>query len=244
MLSPCKSESSNLSMNYYMGNMEDICEAILKKEISGFKFIVTPNINHIVKLAEDTDLSKSYAEAEYILLDSKVLKVILDYKGIKHGEVIPGSSLTERLFQQEELENFRVCVVGLENSDFDKLKEKYKTFNMFHVYPPFGFEQRSEIYNKVLSQIESIEPDIIFLAVGCPKQEKLALDLKRRNKISGIALCIGASLDFLIGKQVRAPRLFQVLYLEWLFRMLSNPKRLLSRYINDFIKLIRILKNG
>lgn len=94
----CKSELSNFLMNYYMGNMEDICEVILKKEISGFKFIVIFNINYIVKLVEDIDLLKLYVEVEYILLDSKVLKVIFDYKGIKYGEVILGSSLMERFF--------------------------------------------------------------------------------------------------------------------------------------------------
>jgi exopolysaccharide biosynthesis WecB/TagA/CpsF family protein len=70
-----------------------------------------------------------------------------------------------------------------------------------------------------------------FLAVGAPQQELLAQLLKSRGKARGMALCIGASIDFLTGKERRAPLWMQKIGFEWLFRLLNDPKRLGGRYL-------------
>jgi exopolysaccharide biosynthesis WecB/TagA/CpsF family protein len=79
-----------------------------------------------------------------------------------------------------------------------------------------------------------------LIAVGSPQQELLAHAIKRHPEATGLGLCIGASLDFLIGEQVRAPVMFQRAGLEWLFRLGSNPRRFWRRYLVEGPKIFQL----
>ncbi len=80
----------------------------------------------------------------------------------------------------------------------------------------------------------------MLLCVGCPAQELIAQELAALGCKSGIALCVGASIDFLTGKSVRAPRWLQKMGLEWAYRLAREPLRLWRRYIIESPKIFRI----
>ena len=82
--------------------------------------------------------------------------------------------------------------------------------------------------------------DILLLCVGCPAQELIAQELAAFGCKSGIALCVGASIDFLTGKCVRAPLWLQRLGLEWAYRLGREPLRLWRRYLVESPKIFRI----
>jgi UDP-N-acetyl-D-mannosaminuronic acid transferase (WecB/TagA/CpsF family) len=83
-----------------------------------------------------------------------------------------------------------------------------------------------------LQAIEASSPfRFCFLAIGCPQQEIIAQKLKQRGVARGLALCIGASINFITGVEKRAPRWMRTSGFEWLFRLLQNPKRLAKRYL-------------
>jgi N-acetylglucosaminyldiphosphoundecaprenol N-acetyl-beta-D-mannosaminyltransferase len=73
--------------------------------------------------------------------------------------------------------------------------------------------------------------DVLLTCVSFPKQERFAHALRAAGRPCGVALCVGASIDFLTGRQHRAPKVFQQLSLEWLHRLLSQPKRMFRRYV-------------
>ncbi len=95
-----------------------------------------------------------------------------------------------------------------------------------------GFIRNPAAVEQCLQFIESNSPfRFCFLAIGCPQQEAIAAALKRRGTAKGLALCVGASLNFLVGDEKRAPLWMQRLSLEWLYRLLQDPKRLAGRYL-------------
>lgn len=79
--------------------------------------------------------------------------------------------------------------------------------------------------------IAAQRPRFTFIAVGSPQQELIAAETKLVPGATGMALCIGAALEFVTGHQVRAPRLMQDLGLEWAHRLVSAPRRMWRRYL-------------
>jgi N-acetylglucosaminyldiphosphoundecaprenol N-acetyl-beta-D-mannosaminyltransferase len=105
--------------------------------------------------------------------------------------------------------------------------------NLFCYSPSYQFE-KDEIENKeVIEKITDFKPDIVFAALGCPRQEKWLY--KNMNSFgSKINIGIGATLDFFTGTKKRSPALLQSMGLEWLWRLFNEPTRLFKRYIvND-----------
>jgi exopolysaccharide biosynthesis WecB/TagA/CpsF family protein len=78
----------------------------------------------------------------------------------------------------------------------------------------------------------------LFIAVGSPQQEILARRIAEQSDASGCALCVGAGIDFVIGRQRRAPFIIQRMGLEWAHRLLQNPRRMWRRYLVDGPKIL------
>ena len=93
-----------------------------------------------------------------------------------------------------------------------------------------------------LQQIESLGSfRFCFLAIGSPQQEIIAQKLKERGKVRGLALCIGAAINFLTGIEQRAPHWMQEAGLEWLYRLTRDPRRLWKRYLVRGPKIFLLL---
>jgi N-acetylglucosaminyldiphosphoundecaprenol N-acetyl-beta-D-mannosaminyltransferase len=106
--------------------------------------------------------------------------------------------------------------------------------------PPLGFEKSNAENAKILKKIAAANPDILIVGLGAPKQE-LWVHKHRELLRAKAALCVGATIDFLAGEKKRAPRWVQAAKCEWLYRMLSEPRRLGKRYAHDAIVFPRIL---
>jgi UDP-N-acetyl-D-mannosaminuronic acid transferase (WecB/TagA/CpsF family) len=114
-----------------------------------------------------------------------------------------------------------------------------------HFNPPMGFIRIPEAVEACLRFVELNSPfRFCLLAVGAPQQEALAQLLKARGSARGMALCVGAALNFLTGNERRAPRWMQGLGLEWLFRLLQAPRRLAHRYLVRGPRVFAILKRA
>ena len=108
----------------------------------------------------------------------------------------------------------------------------YGLQDLQHHSPPMGFIRDPQAVEQTLRFVEAHSPfRFCFLAVGSPQQELLAQEIKQRGVARGLALCIGASINFLTGAERRAPRWIQLANLEWLYRLLQNPGRLARRYL-------------
>ena len=98
--------------------------------------------------------------------------------------------------------------------------------------PPLGFEKSPELNAAAVAAVNRERPDIVVLGLGAPKQE-LWVHRHAAALDAGIVLCAGATIDFLAGEKKRSPRWMQHTGLEWLHRLLSEPRRLAKRYARD-----------
>src|SRR5438552_8979424 len=103
-----------------------------------------------------------------------------------------------------------------------------------------GLSSNPEALQSAAVFVAASDARFAFIAVGSPQQEMIAKEAREHPGASGIALCIGASLDFVVGRQKRAPRLLQALGLEWAHRLATNPRRLWRRYLVDGVRIFPI----
>ncbi|GGA64524.1 hypothetical protein GCM10011369_02360 [Neiella marina] len=204
--------------------------------------VVTPNVDHVVKYhdRELTDFKRAYDAAAMVLCDSQILRRLSSFGRQSLSYLNTGSDLTVRLFEQVlQGSDYRVMVIGSSATDVAQVMTKYRVANCHCHVPPMGFIDDPIAVQACVEQVQHYQPDFIFLAVGCPRQEILAQHLKTQG-CHGVMLCIGASIDFMVGKQHRAPMWMQKNGLEWLFRLCSSPQRLWRRYLVDGPKILRI----
>ena len=197
-----------------------------------FGYIVTPNVDQIIRYHDDERFRAIYADAAYVLLDSRFLTRLLWLFRRQRLRACPGSDLTASLIRQVAHGDARVLIVGGTPLQVQQLSTSFGLRGLVHIDPPMGFIRDATQVELCLQQIEATSPfRYCFLAVGSPQQELLAWQLQQRGRCRGLVLCIGASINFLTGIERRAPQWMRKLGIEWLYRLLQNPMRLGHRYL-------------
>jgi N-acetylglucosaminyldiphosphoundecaprenol N-acetyl-beta-D-mannosaminyltransferase len=197
-----------------------------------YGFAVTPNVDHLIRYHDDAAFRALYGDGDYILLDSRFLSFLFALtKGVR-AQVCTGSDLTAQLFAKVMKPADPIILIGGEDAQAKSLADRYGLKNLRHFIPPMGFIRDPAAVEECLQFIEQNSPfRFCLLGVGAPQQEILAQRLKTRGKARGLALCIGASINFLTGAERRAPRWMQRIGTEWVFRLAQNPGRLAKRYL-------------
>lgn len=215
--------------------LDEFC-ALLQAEdtTDALQYVVTPNVDHIIRYCDEPDFRRFYQGASYVLLDSRFLAKLLRWarKWPKPPQACPGSDLTATIFLRLLRPQDRVLLIGGSEIQAAVLRDRFGLADFHHFNPPMGFIRDAEATETCLKWIERLGPfRFCFVAVGSPQQEQLAFMLKQRNHARGIVLCVGASINFLTGTERRAPLWMQHLGVEWLFRLLQSPRRLAHRYL-------------
>lgn len=198
-----------------------------------FAYLVTPNVDHVVRLAKLDPASeerRAYARATWRLCDSRVLSRLAALQGIVLP-VVPGSDLTVRLLRDVVAPDDRVCLIGGQSGDIAALAALRPDISVVQHIPPMGLCGDPVARADAARFAVNSGARFTLIAVGSPQQELIAAAMADLPGARGTALCIGASIDFLVGRERRAPRWMQRLALEWLHRLLGNPKRLWRRYL-------------
>ena len=206
--------------------------------------VVNPNLDCLVKLHEIPRLREIYKGAGLVLADGWPLVLWSQLSGRPVPRVV-GSDLIIPLCRAAANKGYSIFLFG---TTFDSLTGAARhltrlipNLTIAGVYsPPLGFGSSTADYELALSAINSAEPDILFIALGVPKQEFFADEIRNKVKSSAI-ICVGASLDFLSGKQKRAPKIVRKLRLEWFWRIIVEPRRVGPRYLRQFIKFPELL---
>lgn len=222
---------------------EELLDCIVKNKDKKFTYIVTPNVDHIVRINDDLETKKFYDYADISVCDSRILKKLANNLDVNINSVITGSDLTRLMFESYIKEETKITVIGGDDLMIKKLILKYHLKHVNHYNPPMGFIKDEKEIQITIDYILNHPFSYLFLAVGSPQQEKIAYLLKQSSQANGVGLCIGASLLFLTGAEKRAPLWIQKLSLEWLYRLFKNPKRLLKRYLVDDMKIFRLYIN-
>jgi exopolysaccharide biosynthesis WecB/TagA/CpsF family protein len=197
-----------------------------------FGYVVTPNADHIIRFHEDAKFQELYGDATYVLLDSRFLAHLFQViKGVRF-RVCTGSDLTACLFSQTIASNDSIVLIGGSEEQARLLVQAHGLKSLHHYNPPMGFIRDPKEVDACLNFVEAHSPfRFCFIAVGAPQQEILAQTLQKRRVARGLALCIGASINFITGIERRAPRWMQVFGMEWIYRLASDPRRLARRYL-------------
>jgi N-acetylglucosaminyldiphosphoundecaprenol N-acetyl-beta-D-mannosaminyltransferase len=198
---------------------------------ASFRYVVTPNADHLVRLAQHPELAAAYDGAWLRLLDSRVVARAARLLGLVVPRVAPGSDLTALLLEAHPRPAERVTIVGLRPACLPTLVRRYGLAAVAHHDPPMGFDYDARAFRAAIDFVVAHPARLTFLAVGSPRQELLAAAISATGQARGVGLCIGASLEFLSGTTQRAPMWMQRWELEWLHRMASDPRRLVWRYL-------------
>jgi exopolysaccharide biosynthesis WecB/TagA/CpsF family protein len=197
-----------------------------------FGYVVTPNVDHVIRHYHDPEFRALYAQAAYVFLDSHFLAHVIGLFKRRRHRVSPGSDLTAMMLSRVIKPNDEVVMVGGRAEQAQALRARFGLKALHHIDPPMNFIRDEVAVESCLRAIEACSPfRFCFLAVGSPQQEIIAQKLKQRGVARGLALCIGASIDFITGVEKRAPRWMRQSGFEWLFRLIQNPKRLAKRYL-------------
>lgn len=208
-------------------------------------YVVTPNVDHIVQLETNKELQDAYANASLILTDGKPLLWIARWYGTPIKEKISGSDLFPLLCDMAAKKGYKMFFLGAKEGVSAKAAEnlanRYKGLQVVGTYsPPFGFESNKEEMDKIKSMIKKLKPEILIVGLGCPKQEKFMYHYCKELGVP-ISFGLGASFDFEAGNIKRAPRWMSNHGLEWLFRIIQDPKRMAKRYLVDDRKIFRLV---
>lgn len=228
--------------NYTMDEAVDAIDRLIQKDKNGY--VVTPNIDHIVKLETDTVLQQVYANADIILTDGKPMIWMSRWYGTPIKEKVSGSDLFPRLCELAAAKEYRVFLLGAAEGVAARaaanLQKKFPGLMIAGTYsPPFGFEKDEKELNHIIQVVTEAKPHILVVGLGCPKQEKFIYKYRNDLKVP-VSLGLGASIDFEAGIIKRAPKWMADHGFEWLYRVVQDPKRLMRRYFIDDVKIIKM----
>lgn len=207
-------------------------------------FVVTPNVDHLVQLEQGGELKEVYKKADLILADGKPLIWISKWYGTPIKEKISGSDLFPYLCKLAAEKNYKMYFLGAAEGvaaqAAENLEARFPNLRVVGTYsPPFGFENDAVEMEKIKNMIKAVAPQILIVGLGCPKQELFIFHNKDELGVP-LSLGLGASLDFEAGVKKRAPKWMSNHGLEWIFRMIQEPNRMVKRYLNNDMRIIKL----
>ena len=219
----------------------DILQITQKDLLAGLDrgVLITPNVDHLVKLQRDAGFYDVYRKAEWVVCDSKILYLLSKLLRRPLPEAIPGSSFfTAYYMHHKDDADCRIFLLGAKEGIAAKAMERIngKVGRRIVVgahSPSFGFEKHEQECDDIIGIVNKSGANVLLVGVGAPKQEKWIM--KYRDRMPGVKLfmALGATIDFEAGTLKRAPVFWQKIGMEWLYRVLKEPRRLFRRYFVD-----------
>ncbi|MFA5499521.1 MAG: WecB/TagA/CpsF family glycosyltransferase [Candidatus Omnitrophota bacterium] len=221
----------NLSMDNAIQQIENY---VLRKDSI---YVVTPNVDVIVQLQKDQQFKKIYSEASLVLADGLPLLWAAKLFGRPIKEKISGSDLFIRLCEVSSIKGYKLFFLGgREGSALkaaERLKNKFPKIKISGIYcPPIGFQSDRIESEKIAKMVSDCGPDILFVGLGSPKQEKWIFEYRDKCRVP-VSIMVGGTFEFAAGVVKRAPIWMQRVGLEWFWRLMMEPKRLWKRYLID-----------
>lgn len=202
--------------------------------------LATINLDHVTKLEKSPEFRAAYAAQDLIVADGNPIVWTSKLAG-DPLDLIPGSELVLPLATLAAETGAPVALIGSNDASLAgaaaTLNDHAPEINIVLQHAPaYGFDPTGDAARALLAQIDASGAQLVFIALGAPKQEHFAALGRTLAPKAGFA-SVGAGLDFLSGTQVRAPLWVRKIAMEWLWRLLSNPRRLFWRYAMCFVVL-------
>lgn len=204
------------------------------------KYICVSNVHTTVMSYENEEYRKIQNSAAMALPDGAPLSSYSRRKGYKQAQRVTGPDLMLELFAISKEKGYRHYFYGATEETLQSMKEvlerDYPGIEIAGMYaPPFRALTPQEDA-QIVAKINESRPDFIWIGLGAPKQEEWMY--QHMGQLQGVLIGVGAGFDYLAGYIKRAPRWMQRMSLEWLYRLLQDPKRLWRRYFTSNVKFI------
>jgi exopolysaccharide biosynthesis WecB/TagA/CpsF family protein len=196
--------------------------------------LFTLNLDHLVKMRAEPDFARRYRNATFVTADGWPIAWLARRQGALGVRRATGADLVDPLCAEAARLGAPVHFFGASDATLKKasqvLVQRHPGLIVAGMEaPPMGFDPRSLAAEQAAERIAASGAALCFVAFGAPKQEIFSERMARRSPQIGF-VCIGAALDFIAGEKTRAPAAFQRLGLEWAWRLMSEPRRMASRY--------------
>ena len=218
-----------MTLDFADGDRAALLGGVTEMARGPYAYVVTPNVDHVIKLMDGRVGADVYQGADLKICDSRILSHLARLKG-KRLSVYPGSDMTADLLASEAARELTIAVFGPDGEAFDDLVARYPHARLQFLDAPVLVPD-TPAWDATVRAAAEAEWDVLLACVSFPKQERFAHALRLAGRSQGVTLCVGASVDFLTGRQQRAPQVFQRLSLEWLHRLASQPRRMFRRYV-------------
>lgn len=210
------------------------------KKLSG-EYICVSNGHTTVTAYEEEDYRSIQNRAVMVFPDGEPLSIVSRQRGFKEAKRVTGPDFMEQMFIKGAAgDGLRHFFFGGSQDTLDKLKdvlmEKYPSLQIAGMYSPPFRPLTDEEDSRIIRMINDSNADIVWIGLGAPKQERWMYE--HQGKIHGLMLGVGAGFDYHAGKLRRAPKWMQKMSLEWVMRLLQDPRRLWKRYLVTNVKFI------
>jgi N-acetylglucosaminyldiphosphoundecaprenol N-acetyl-beta-D-mannosaminyltransferase len=188
--------------------------------------ICTPNTEIVMEAQQDAELKEVLQDADLVIPDGIGLVYASKIHQLGLTERVTGIDTMERILKYANNNKKSIFLFGGKPGVADKAAEKMK-----ELYPNIqikgirdGYFKKEE-EDKIIDHINEVKPDLLFVALGAPKQEKWIYQNRKILNVK-VAMGVGGALDVWAGVSKRAPKIFQQLHLEWFYRLLKEPTRI------------------
>jgi N-acetylglucosaminyldiphosphoundecaprenol N-acetyl-beta-D-mannosaminyltransferase len=222
-------EIDNLSMQ------ETIDKIGLLIEKNRSAIIFTPNVQRLIYGIKDKQTEEIYRKADMLIPDGMPLIWASKLLGVPLKEKVSGSDLLPLFCQSASILGHKMYFLGADPGVAEEAKniltDKYPGLQIVGTYsPPFGFEKKDAEIRKIKGMIKEKNPHVLFVGLGFPKEERFLWKYRDDFQVP-VSIGIGATFDFITGKQKRAPKWMQNCGMEWFYRLCHDPRRLWKRYL-------------
>ena len=224
-----------MGIDFLHGDRSDIRKVVRASAVDAYSYLVTPNVDDLVKTLGGflpPRQSDAFLLADYKLCDSKVLEFLSRLVG-KRLLQYPGSDLVRDLLLDASFISLTIAVIGPSPSEFAKIEQLYPDRHFVFIDAPIPLTPDTDVWRRCVDELSTAKWSIALICLPLPRQQLVAEGLRLNGRKHGIAMCVGASIDFLSGKQRRAPAWMQTVGLEWAYRLCTNPRRMWRRYLLD-----------
>ena len=196
-------------------------------------YVCVANVHVAIEARDDAKFEKLVNDSDLVLPDGTPLVWMQRLQGNADAVQVRGPSLMPMLMKHAEGENLNVGFLGGRPEVLERVmaraKEDFPRLNIsFHRSPPFR-ELSADEKAATAREINDSGVQILFVGLGCPKQERWMAE--NRNQVNAVTIGVGAAFDLYAGNIREAPAVISKLRLEWMFRLVQEPRRLFSRYL-------------
>lgn len=230
-----------LKTNINVTNMSDTIKYIggHLDDLRG-KYICVSNVHTTVMSYENEEYRKIQNSAAMALPDGAPLSSYSRRRGYKQAQRVTGPDLMLELFAVSKEKGYRHYFYGATEETLQSMRKvierDYPGMEIAGMYaPPFRTLTPQEDA-EIVEKINNSRPDFIWVGLGAPKQEEWMY--QHMGQLQGVLIGVGAGFDYLAGYIKRAPHWMQKMSLEWLYRLLQDPRRLWRRYFTSNVKFI------